>query len=168
MGAQPSSAPAPAPAAVPHGNYLALACQVAAALCRRFEGLYLRPYLCPAGVPTIGYGATYYQDGRRVRLSDPAITRDQASALLLWMVQTVYLPAVRKLCPGVTDAYRLAALIDFSFNLGAGNLASSTLRKRVNANRWEDVPAELRKWTRGGGRVLRGLVLRREAEVELI
>ena len=51
------------------------AVQIASVLCRRFEGLFLRPYLCPAGVPTIGYGATYYRDGRRVKLSDPAITR---------------------------------------------------------------------------------------------
>ena len=140
----------------------------ARAMIEHFEGARLHAYKDTGGVWTIGYGATYYQDGRRVQLSDPAITRDQASTLLLWMVQTVYLPGVRKLCPGVTDAHRLAALIDFTFNLGAGNLASSTLRKRVNASRWEDVPAELRKWTRGGGRVLRGLVLRREAEVELI
>ena len=57
--------------------------QVAAALARRFEGLYLTPYLCPAGVPTIGYGATYYEDGTRVTLHDPKITRARAEALLL-------------------------------------------------------------------------------------
>ena len=145
-----------------------LAVQVAATLARRFEGLYLLPYLCPAGVPTIGYGATYYESGEHVTLKDPAITRERAEALLLWLVRTVYLPAVLKLCPGVDTPQRLAALIDFAFNLGAGNLAASTLRKHVNAGRWADVPAEFRKWNRGGGRVLRGLVLRREAEVALI
>ena len=148
--------------------FLALATQACASLCRRFEGLYLTPYLCPAGVPTIGYGATYYEDGRRVRLTDPAITRERAEALLLWHVTTVFLPATLKLCPDVPDPQKLAALIDFTFNLGAGQLSASTLRKRVNAGRWGDVPAELRKWTRGGGRVLKGLVLRREAEVDLI
>jgi lysozyme len=144
------------------------AIEVAAALARRFEGCYLRPYLCPAGVPTIGYGATYYQTGVRVTLADPAITKWQAEALLIWMVRTRYLPAVVKLCPGVDSAERLAALIDFTFNLGVGKLNASTLRKRVNAGRWDDVPAELRKWVRGGGRVLRGLVARREAEAALI
>jgi lysozyme len=149
-------------------EFEALAVQVAAALMRRFEGLYLLPYLCPAGIPSIGYGATYYQDGTRVTLKDPAITREIAEALLLWMVRTIYLPAVLKLCPGVDSPERLAALIDFAFNLGTGRLAASTLRRRVNANRWADVPAEFRKWVRGGGRVLRGLVLRREAEIALL
>lgn len=141
---------------------------VAAALARVFEGLYLTPYLCPAGVATIGYGATYYEDGTRVQLTDPPITRARAEALLLWMVRTVYLPAVLRLCPAVDNPQRLAALIDFTFNLGAGALKGSTLRKRVNEGDWDAVPAELRKWNRGGGRVLRGLVLRREAEVALI
>lgn len=144
------------------------AVEVAAALARRFEGLYLSPYLCPAGVPTIGYGATYYEDGRRVLLTDSSITREQAEALLLWMVRTVYLPAVMRLCPGIGDPERLAALIDFVFNLGAGALQASTLRRRVNAGRWADVPAELRKWNKAGGRVLPGLTARREAEAALI
>lgn len=141
---------------------------VAAALARRFEGCYLRPYLCPAGVPTIGYGATYYEDGSRVTLLDPQITIERAEELLLWMVRTKYLPAVIRLCPGIDDPLRLAAIIDFTFNLGAGNLQASTLRKRINAGRWEDVPDELRKWVKGGGRVLAGLVKRRAAEAVLI
>jgi lysozyme len=141
---------------------------IAAALCRRFEGLYLRPYLCPAGVPTIGYGATFYEDGTRVTLRDAAITRERAEALLLWHVRRVYLPAVQRLCPGATEPGLLAALIDFAFNLGAGRLQSSTLRRKVNAGELQAVPAELRKWVLAGGRVLRGLVLRREAEIALI
>ena len=145
-----------------------LALQVASALCRRFEGLYLTSYLCPAGVPTIGYGATYYQDGTRVTLSDPPITKAQAEALLLWMIRTKYLPEALRLCPGVDSPNRLAALIDFTYNLGSGKLKTSTLRKRVNEGRWDEVPAELRKWVRGGGKVLRGLVARREAEIALI
>lgn len=144
------------------------AVDVACALARRFEGLFLTPYLCPAGVPTIGYGATHYADGRGVQLSDPAISREAAERLLLLMVWKEYLPMVMRLCPGVTDANRLAALIDFGFNLGSGHLSASTLRKKVNAGDWDAVPGELRKWNKGGGRVLRGLVLRREAEAALI
>ena len=147
---------------------MADAVQVAAALARRFEGLRLSPYLCSAGVATIGYGATYYDDGISVTLKDPPITRERAEAILLWMVRRVYLPAVMKLCPAVDKPERIAALIDFTFNLGVGRLKGSTLRKRVNAGDWEAVPAELRKWTRGGGVVLRGLVIRREAEIALI
>lgn len=141
---------------------------VALALMRRFEGFYSKPYMCPAGVPTIGYGATYYVDGTRVTLTDPAITRERAEALLLWHVRTVYLPAVIKLCPGLDHPNRLAALIDFTYNLGGSALKGSTLRKRINAGDWEAVPGELRKWDKAGGRVLRGLTLRREAEAQLI
>lgn len=147
---------------------MADAVQVAASLARRFEGLYLSPYLCPAGVPTIGYGATFYEDGTHVQLTDPPITKDRAEALLLWMVRTRFLPAVMRLCPNVDHPDRLASLIDFAFNLGAGNLKVSTLRKRVNAGRWDDVPGELRKWNKAGGRVLKGLTIRREAEAALV
>lgn len=145
-----------------------LALSVAAALCRRFEGLFLAPYLCPANVPTIGYGTTYYEGGVRVTLADPPITKQRAEALLLMQLRQVYLPSVLMLCPNVTDPNRLAALIDFTYNLGASNLKSSTLRKRVNEERWGEVPAELRKWNKGGGKVLRGLTVRREAEASLI
>ncbi|SDH22554.1 lysozyme [Propionivibrio dicarboxylicus] len=144
------------------------AVEVAAALARRFEGCYLSPYLCPAGVPTIGVGCTFYEDGARVSLADSPITRDRADGLLLWMVRTVYLPAVLRLCPGIDDPKRLAAIIDFAFNLGAGTLKASTLRKKINAGQWDDVPAELKKWVKGGGKILRGLVIRRDAESALI
>lgn len=146
----------------------ARAVATAAALARRFEGLHLTPYLCPAGVPTIGYGATRYLDGRAVRLDDPAISREAAEHLLAQQLQRIYLPAVLRLCPGVDNQDRLAALIDFGFNLGAGNLQASTLRRRVNAGRWGDVPGELMRWNKAGGRVLRGLTLRRQAEAALI
>lgn len=150
------------------GDAHQLATLTACALARRFEGLYLAPYLCPAGVPTIGYGATRYLDGRAIELTDPPISRETAEVMLRDSVVRTYLPAVRKLCPGVVDPNRLAALIDFTFNLGAGQLRASTLRKRVNAGSWDAVPTELRKWVRGGGRVLNGLVRRREAEVALV
>lgn len=144
------------------------AIEVAAALARRFEGCRLRPYLCPSGVPTIGYGATYYEDGTRVTLLDAPVTKERAERLLLWMVRTRYLPEVLKLCPNIDTPERLAAIIDFAFNLGAGRLKASTLRKRINARRWGDVPKEIRKWNRGAGKVLRGLTIRREAEAALI
>ena len=141
------------------------AVELAAALARHFEGLYLSPYLCPAGVATIGYGATYYEDGTHVTLHDASITKDRAESLLLWMLRTKYLPSVMQLCPNVDEPERLAALIDFAFNLGAGNLRVSTLRKCVNAGEWVLVPTELRKWSKAGGRVLKGLAARREAEI---
>lgn len=143
-----------------------IAIQIAAALARRFEGFFQTPYLCPAGVPTIGYGATYYENGLSVTMRDPKITKEYAEKLLIWMVKTKYLPPVLMLCPGVTDPEKLAGLIDFTFNLGTGRLRSSTLRKRVNAGQWDLVPTEYRKWNKGGGKVLRGLTIRREADID--
>lgn len=145
-----------------------LAIEIASDIARRFEGLYLSPYLCPAGVPTIGFGATYYEDGSKVSLSDKPITRERADALMAWHLEKVYLPAVLMLCPGADTTGRLAALIDFAFNCGVGNLRSSTLRKLVNAGEWIDVPAQFRRWNKAGGRVMRGLTLRREAEIGVI
>jgi lysozyme len=145
-----------------------LAIDVAASLVRRFEGFNPSPYLCPAGVATIGYGATFYEDGSTVTLHDASIARVRAELLLIWMVRTHYLPTVLKMCPGVDSPNRLASLIDFTFNLGPGRLRASTLRKKVNAGHWRQVPAELRKWVKGGGKNLRGLVARREAEASLI
>ena len=159
---RPGPVAATAPATAVDGAALA------AVLCREFEGLFLRPYLCPAGVWTIGYGATRYEDGRAVSPRDPAITRERAEALLMHDIRTIRVPAVLRLCPGVDRPGRLAALIDFAFNLGTGALQMSTLRKRVKAGQWDAVPAELRKWVIGGGRVLPGLVRRGEARIKLL
>lgn len=145
-----------------------LAVQIALALIERFEAVRLRPYLCPAGIPTIGIGATYYEDGAHVTLHDAPITKQRAFELCVWMVETVYLPAVMRQCPGIDNPKRLAAVIDWTFNLGESNLRHSNMRRRVNAGRWADVPAEIRKWDKAGGRRMRGLTIRREAEVALI
>lgn len=138
------------------------------ALCLRFEGLYLRPYLCPAGVPTIGVGSTRYLDGRAVRLDDPPITREHAMILLRHKLLTEFMPGVRKLCAQVDTPGRLAALSDLAYNIGLGNLKASTLRRVINAGRWDLAPAQFRRWNKGAGRVLRGLTVRREAEVALL
>lgn len=158
----------PGPPAEPVPEVAREALALAAQLCRRFEGLRLRPYLCPAGVATIGYGSTRYLDGRAVQLIDAPLNVAHAEVLLLDSLRRTYLPAVLQLCPAVDNARRLAALLDWTYNLGAGNLRASTLRRKVNAGGWAAVPAELRKWVRGGGRVLPGLVARREAEAALI
>lgn len=143
---------------------------LAAALCRVFEGLYLKPYMCPAAVPTIGYGTTRYENGVRVSLADPPITKERAEELLMWELRTACLPRVMKLCSNL-EAWgpaAVAAIIDFTYNLGSGNLASSTLRKKIQADDIDGAKTELMKWVRGGGKVLPGLVRRRQAEVDLL
>jgi len=138
--------------------------ELTARLCEVFEGFYPRPYLCPAGIPSIGFGFTRYPDGRAVTLTDKPMERGHAKLMLRWFIRNRYLPETVKTVPNRLENGRLAAICDFCFNLGAGNLRASTLRKRIMAERWADVPIELRKWVRGGGRVLPGLVKRRNAE----
>lgn len=145
-----------------------LAVAIACKLEERWEGFSAEPYLCPAGVPTIGFGFTHYADGRPVTLSDPPMTREAARELLVYLTRTKYLPTVLRLCPGIDTPERLGAITDFCFNLGEGNLRTSTLRRKINARKWDAVPDQLRRWTRANGRVLRGLVLRREAEAQYI
>jgi len=137
-------------------------------LCLYFEGMYLVPYLCPAGVPTIGVGSTYYLDGTPVRLTDPAITREHALHLLRHRILTEFMPGVLKLCRAADTPGRLAALTDLAYNIGLKNLKNSTLIRVLNRSGWGAAPAQFRRWVRGGGKVLKGLWLRREAEVRLI
>ena len=136
----------------------------AASICRRFEGLYLKPYLCPAGVPTIGYGATFYQDGKKVSLRDKPITREQAEDLLMYHLKQYFLKEVLLLCYTLDTESKAASILDFAFNVGLGNLRISTLRKRILSKNWEGVPNQLMRWNKAQGKVLKGLTLRREAE----
>jgi len=142
---------------------------IATTLCKEFEGFRSRPYLCPTGVATIGYGTTRYSDGRPVTLSDPAITRDEAEQLLDAQLRSQFLPGVLRLCPSlIAHTQALNAIVDFAYNLGVGRLQTSTLRRRINAGDWEGAKEQLMRWTRGGGRVLPGLVRRRQAEAALL
>ncbi|MBP8231775.1 MAG: lysozyme [Rhizorhabdus sp.] len=140
------------------------AAAVARALISRWEGFRSRPYLCPAGVPTIGYGFTHYADGTRVTLTDPPMERAAGDALLDHLLRTKYLRAAAVLCPTLSDPGHLGAITDFCFNLGAGALRASTLRQKILHQDWSAVPGQLRRWVRAQGRILPGLVARREAE----
>jgi lysozyme len=142
---------------------------LATAICKRFEGFRARPYLCPAGVPTIGYGATYYPNGKRVTLTDAPITEPIASFILTRELIHTYAPGVIRLCPALaTDTPRFNAILDFAYNLGLGRLQTSTLRRCINAQDWRGAIEQINKWVRGGGRVLPGLVARRAAESQLL
>jgi lysozyme len=141
-------------------------------LAMRFEGFHhvheddpegkAYPYICPGGCWTIGYGHRCHQD-------HPPITEAEGKQYLLQDMQEALCSTLRY-CPVLLDEpeERLAAIVDFTFNLGAGQLRTSTLRKRVNQRDWRKVAKELRRWVYGGGRVLPGLVARRKAEAELV
>lgn len=133
-------------------------------LIRRFEGLRLKPYLCPAGIPTVGYGHT----GPEVTLRSPAITPGLAEQLLVEDAERHAIAAL-KLSPNLaTDPDRLSAIADFVFNLGPTRYKASTLRRKIRDGEWLDAADELEKWVWGGGRKLPGLVARRAAEAALL
>lgn len=136
-------------------------------LIKRFEGLELKPYKCPAGIPTIGYGNTYYPSGAKVKLTDPAITQIVAEALLKFLLGS-YEKDVDSFCRDDINQNQFDALTSFAYNCGPRNLKSSTLLKKVNANPADPtIKAEFLKWNKGGGKVLPGLTKRRQAEADL-
>jgi len=138
---------------------------IAIGLVEYFEGFRSKPYTCPAGIWTIGLGSTAYSDGRRVTSSDAPITLEQARELAQYELEHTYLPGVLRNCPILaTDERRLNAVVDFCYNLGIGRLQTSTLKRKINAQDWEGAKEELKKWNKGGGKVLAGLDKRRKAE----
>ncbi|HDP3465442.1 TPA: lysozyme [Pseudomonas aeruginosa] len=146
--------------------------QAAIDLAKRFEGFERRvkrgieitavPYICPAGFWTIGYG----------HLCDPKhspITEAEAEVYLARDLQSA-LAATLRYCPvlATEPESRLASIVDFTFNLGAGRLQTSTLRRRINQRDWAAAATELLRWVYGGGKVLPGLTARRAAETLLL
>ena len=136
-------------------------------LAKRFEGFHrvpkhdphrAYPYICPAGYWTIGFGHLCAQN-------HPPVTENEAEGYLAQDLQTA-LRATLRYCPvlATESVERLAAIVDFTFNLGAGRLQTSTLRRRINQCDWSSAAFELGRWVHGGGRVLPGLVTRRQAE----
>jgi lysozyme len=136
-------------------------------LIKEFEGFRSAPYLDAVGVPTIGYGATYYPNGKKVTMNDIPISEKQATDLLRNMV-VVYENAVDALVVPLINQNQFDALVSFTYNLGKGALKSSTLLKRVNANPNDpDIKNQFNKWVKAGGRTLQGLVKRRAKEANL-
>ena len=145
--------------------------QAAVELAKRFEGFHrvpkndpgrAYPYVCPAGYHTIGFGHLCKPD-------HPPITEREAEAYLAQDLVAALTAALRY-CPvlATKSESRLAAIVDFTFNLGAGRLQTSTLRRRINQQDWSSAALELRRWVFGGGKILPGLVTRRDAEIALL
>lgn len=144
--------------------------QAAIDLCTKHEGFHrvpkgsmlAHPYICPAGYWTIGYGHLCKPD-------HPPISRESAELYLAQDLHAAYAATLRY-CPGLVlyPETKLAAIVSFTFNLGAGRLQASTLRRRINQQDWTQAAFELSRWVRGGGRVLPGLVRRRADEAALL
>lgn len=145
------------------------ALEIALPLVKRFEGCERRradglihPYVCAAGFSTQGWGIVVPS------MDVPPITQEMADAILMRELPRYMADALRASPNLAAHPRRLGAITSFVFNLGAARYRASTLRKRVNAEDWDGAVEEILKWTRGGGRVLPGLVKRRKAEAELL
>lgn len=136
-------------------------------LIKRFETFQSKPYRCPGGYATIGYGSTFYEDGRRVTLNDPPITQARADSLLLQVLKQfeVHVDSVTR---DDIAQHQFDALVSFCFNVGADSLKRSTLLKKVNTDPNDPtIRAEFRRWVYANGKRLVGLARRRDAEWKL-
>ena len=134
-----------------------------------FEGFRSSPYLCPAGIPTIGYGSTFYEDGRKVQLSDPPITEAQGKEMLAIICEKDFWNVLKETIPfwGEMDDNQRSALTSFGFNLGArfyGSPGFSTISACLRDKAWGEVPAALMLYVNPGSSFEAGLRRRREAE----
>lgn len=136
-------------------------------LLKRFEGVRLKPYLCPAGIPTISIGCTYYPDGTKVRMTDPEISQARATEIFLNVLKH-YESSVDSFTRDDITQNQFDALVSLSYNIGTGALKKSTLLKKVNANPNDKfIESQFLIWNKVAGVEVKGLTLRRQAESNL-
>ena len=132
-----------------------------------FEGLRLKPYLCSAKVPTIGYGNTYYPNGKRVTLLDEPITKEYAFEIFK-VIADKFGKRVLSMVKKPLTQNQFNALVSFAYNVGTGAFSTSTLLKKVNANPNDlTIRNEFARWTRANGKIVNGLVNRRKKESDV-
>ena len=131
-------------------------------LIKRFEGFSRTVYFCPAGYPTIGYGHVV-KDGEDF---SNGIMEGEAEELLRLDAVIAERAVLRLIDVPLTDG-QFDALVSFTYNLGGGALQRSTLRRKINREEHTEVPEQFMRWVWAGGRKLKGLVRRREAEISL-
>jgi len=138
--------------------------QIGVDLIKHFEGFISKPYLCPAGVATIGYGSTKYVDGKKVKLNDKAINENEAT-LLLKNTLTIYENIVNKKVKVQLKQSQFDALVSHTYNTGGSNTLFNLINNEANAEsikKWFET-----KYISANGKVLKGLVERRKAESKL-
>jgi lysozyme len=136
-------------------------------LIKSFEGLFLKPYLDPIQIPTIGYGTIQYENDAKVTMNDPEITEERATELLQYEVDKKS-AAIEKMCKVQLNDNEFAALAAFSYNVGSGALQGSTLMKLLSAGTDRAAVADqFLRWDKAGGKQLPGLTRRRQAERSL-
>lgn len=135
-------------------------------LIKEFEGLRLDAYQDSVGVWTIGYGSTYWPDGRKVKKGDKLANEAEAEQLLRDTVKT-YEAGVNRVVKVHITQNQFDALVSFAFNLGVTALEKSTLVRKLNQIDVIPVANEFSRWTKAGGKEMEGLRRRRAAEREL-
>lgn len=136
-------------------------------LIKEFEGFSSTPYLCPANIPTIGYGSTFYKNGNKVKISDPKITIGEATEMLEVIVDR-FATQIDKMIKAKINQNQFDALVSFSYNVGVSAFKNSTLLRKLNIGENNSViVGEINKWNRANGNVLAGLTRRRQAESKL-
>ena len=136
-------------------------------LIKEFEGFSNIPYKCSANIPTIGYGNTFYPDGKRVSMLDKQITKEYADEIFKNVVDN-FAFKVSKLIKSKVTQNQFNALVSFAYNVGIGNLEKSTLLKLVNTNPNDAMIAkQFLRWNKAKGNELKGLTNRRIKESAL-
>ena len=136
-------------------------------LLKRFEGVRLKPYLCPAGIATISIGCTYYPDGTKVRMTDPEISPARATEIFFNVLKH-YESSVDSYTRDDITQNQFDALVSFAYNVGTGALKKSTLLKKVNANPNDKfIESQFLIWNKVKGVPVKGLTQRRQAESKL-
>ena len=135
-------------------------------LIKEFEGFSANAYLCPAKIPTIGYGNTFWQDGRKVRLGEQ-ISKTKALELLEFVANKDFANKIFPLIKVEVNQNQFDAMTSLAYNIGVGAFSNSTLLKKVNAKDFAGAGDEFLKWDKSGGQRLFGLTRRRQSEKEL-
>lgn len=145
------------------------------AVTKDFEKCSLKPYLCPAGVPTIGWGNTFYPNGKKVTMKDKPITQAYADEIFDF-VYSLFEKDVTSLVKSNVTQNQFNALVDFAYNVGSDidaddipeGLGDSTLLKKVNKNPNDPAIAiEFAKWNKSKGKVSNGLIRRRKSNIAM-
>lgn len=142
------------------------AIECAGKICAHFEGFRSDPYICPAGYWTRGYGELLSLDKNADPSQWKSVTEPEAYQTMLRMLRQ-FQRSVNRLIYYPVSVQQEGALIDFTYNLGAGALQASTLRRVINRGDLDEAPKQFRRWIFANGVMLRGLRTRRNYEVEL-
>ena len=136
-------------------------------LIKEFESFKSKPYLCPSQKATIGFGSTYYPDGKKVTLQDKEITEEKAFEILEYIANKDFGSNINKVVKVPLNQNQFDALVSFAYNIGNVNFNSSTLLRWLNQGNYKEASMQLLRWNKSKGIVLNGLTKRRKAEKAL-